>query len=191
MDKTATQANPLLAQMNDIALPAEVSSWPPAPWVWSLALVLLVALALGLWLIIKARAARRQRIKPRDEALALLSTLEPGSTSFALDLSALLKRVALSYAPRNQVASLTGAAWVGYLNSHIPGNMPATVQGNTARDFEALADAAYRPAPLSQEEAEALKNLAKFWLEQYPMQQIRGAGTNQPSAAISNKLREA
>ena len=172
MDANASpQANPMLAQMKDIVLPPEVPAWPPAPWVWAVALLLVLILATAIWFWRKRRAARQAWLQPRDEALSLLGSLSPTTEQFALELSALLKRAALSYFPRAKVASLTGAAWTDFLNQRLPGYS----QGN----FSLLQQSAYQPAPMAKADAEALKALAEQWLIALP--QTAKATINQTS----------
>lgn len=172
MDANASpQANPMLAQMKDIVLPPEVPAWPPAPWVWAVALLLVLILAMAIWFWRKRRAARQAWLQPRDEALSLLGSLSPATEQFALELSALLKRAALSYFPRAEVASLTGAAWTDFLNQRLPSN----AQGN----FSLLQRSAYQPAPMAKADAEALKALAEQWLIALP--QTAKATINQTS----------
>lgn len=151
----------MLAQMKDIQLPPEVSAWPPAPWVWPALAILLGILALGFWRWRKYRAEKLALLKPRAEALALLAQLSPTEPGFALALSALLKRVAMRYYPREQIASLTGHAWAEFLATQHP-----TPQGSDV--FHQMAQAAYRQAPLAAVDAEAMKQQAQLWIASIP-----------------------
>ncbi|QYJ73967.1 DUF4381 domain-containing protein [Shewanella sp. FJAT-52076] len=151
----------MLAQMKDIQLPPEVPAWPPAPWVWPVLAILLGLLALGCWRLLKYRAAKQALLKPRVEALALLASLSPTEPAFALALSALLKRVAMSYYPRAQIASLTGDSWAEFLASRYPNKQGFDV-------FQQMAQAAYRQEPLEAKQAEAMKHQAHFWIASLP-----------------------
>jgi len=107
-----------LDRLHDIVAPGPVPLWPPAPgWLFLLALLsvlVLVALVRGF--------AHRQRNRYRREALARLHRLERTShgggrtDEILLGLAELLKRVAVTAYPREQVAGLTGAEWFAFLD---------------------------------------------------------------------------
>ncbi len=106
-------AEPLrLADLHDIVLPPAPPLWPPAPGVWVL---------LGLTLVLGFSAWRHYRSRRRRNAYrrAGLAALEGART--ARDVSVVLKRVALAAWPREQVASLYGRDWIGFLNAHCRG----------------------------------------------------------------------
>ena len=103
--------------LRDIHLPPAIDGWPPAPGWWLLALLLIVsALALLGWL------KRPPRRKPLKAARAALKTLDADfqvhhdSQRLAQALSTLLRRTAISLFPREQVAGLTGDAWLAWLD---------------------------------------------------------------------------
>ncbi len=92
--------------------------------------------------------------------MTLLCNLSPASGKFAIELSALLKRASLSYFPRSEVASLTGEAWIQFLNQRLP----EKAQGN----FTILSTFAYTSKPLAPNDAIELKALAIEWLTHLP-----------------------
>ncbi len=105
---------PSLPPLHDILQPEGVPVWPPGPGVW-IALALLVVTAgtvlYGIW----------QRGRLRRGALRELTALrqrcgDGEADRFALGVSTLLRRVALSRFPRQQVASLFGGAWLQFLD---------------------------------------------------------------------------
>ncbi len=134
------QADPL-ARLRDIHQPGMIETWPPAPGWWILAGLALVALiALVTWLFLHWRRNRYRR-----EALKELAALEGhwqangDDAAYLQALQKLLKRVALTAFPREQVASLTGEAWLQFLDN-----------STNSHDFsigeaEALIDGNYRP----------------------------------------------
>ncbi len=110
--------------LKDIHLPEPISWWPPALGWW-----LLLALILGViafiflvrWLYLRYR-------KPAwyYDAKQLLQTIEyqyktQADANVCLrELSMLLRRVSLSHDPDPLVASLTGKAWLRYLDKILP-----------------------------------------------------------------------
>ncbi|MCV9965225.1 DUF4381 domain-containing protein [Pararhizobium sp. BT-229] len=109
-----------LRSLKDIAVPQPVS-WMPQTWGWALLAILLLAAATAvfiLWL-------RRYRANAyRREALGLLDGIEqdlqnPATREQAIhQLAEVLKRAALAGCGRTEVASLSGAAWVRFLDDH-------------------------------------------------------------------------
>ncbi|OWV82911.1 hypothetical protein ATY81_13560 [Rhizobium sp. R72] len=124
MEPAGTSLDPMtetaLRSLKDIAVPPPVS-WMPQTWGWAVLaaiLTLILATAFLLWLRhYRANAYRR-------EALTLLAGVEAKirnpetRQSGVRDLAILLKRVALAGWPRDDVASLAGAAWVKFLEVH-------------------------------------------------------------------------
>lgn len=148
-----------LAQLKDIHLPAAISWWPPAPgWIIILASLLFLAVGIiyGFVLYYRHRQARRQ-------ALRLLLTYQQEyrsgvpSQMISVKVSELLRRVALVYYPRKQVASLQGEAWLDFLNA-----TGKNVDFYTVR--ESLLSLPYQE---NQEvNLKPLLNLAQVWIKQ-------------------------
>lgn len=155
------QATDPLAGLRDIHLPGMIEPWPPAPGWWLLALLAALAvIALCVWLLGRWRANRYRR-----EALAELASLlndwqEHGDNlAYLAALQRLLKRVALSSFPRENVASLTGEAWVQFLD-----------QSTASHDFsmvetEALIDGNYRQD--LEIDVATLQNIARLWIQKH------------------------
>jgi len=103
-------------QLRDIHLPPPPDFWPPAPGWWLLTAILLLLLAWALFLAWrKARLVRTQR-----RLLSLLDELErtgKHEPRQLAQLSILLRRIALMHYPRQEVAGLTGEAWLHFLDS--------------------------------------------------------------------------
>ena len=107
-----------LAQLRDIHLPEAIGWWPIAPG-WYILAVLLIMMVSALVFFL-----RRHYLQGRVKRQALREWVmyhqeyqqEQHSQISAAKLSELLKRVALMYFPRNEVASLQGDAWIVFLN---------------------------------------------------------------------------
>lgn len=100
-----------LSRLHDIVAPPPVSWWPPAPGWDIVGAAILILLIWSAWHLIvwwRKNAYRR-------EALTLLRVL-PVDSSGLLQVDEILKRVALSAFPREQVASLSGVAWLEFLD---------------------------------------------------------------------------
>ena len=106
-----------MLQLRDIHLPGAPAFWPPAPGWWIVAAIILALLA---WLTIVA--LRRYRIRQqRQRVLRALAKLEQElaserSPEALAQMSVLLRRLALLKFPRQQVAALTGNAWLRFLD---------------------------------------------------------------------------
>lgn len=103
------------ASLRAIHLPAEVSWFPPAPGWWGVLVLLMAVVAAGVWLWLRYR---RQAF--RREALKLLAGLEQRNDLPPLQLldeiSALLKRVAITVHGREAVAGYSGERWLRFLD---------------------------------------------------------------------------
>lgn len=107
----------LLQQLLDIKQAEVIFWWPLAPGWWLLILLLLLLVPSGVFFFI-------QRYKPvRREALTELLRLEHSYLSahdkaqFAMDISILLRRVALAKYEQQLVAGLSGKKWLGFLDT--------------------------------------------------------------------------
>lgn len=104
--------------LRDLHLPEAVGWWPPAPGWWALAALLAAGLVLLLRRYLKARAyaaARRQALANLG-ALTAEFDRHGDAVRLCAELSALLRRTMLAYAPRSEVAGLTGEAWLEWLD---------------------------------------------------------------------------
>lgn len=110
--------DPTQIPLRDLHLPDPIGWWPLAPGWW-----LLIATAfLGLCYLARLGWLRWRRNRLRRVALRELTALtrdyEQGAelVTLSIRLSELLRRAMLAYAPRREVAGLTGAAWLGWLD---------------------------------------------------------------------------
>lgn len=110
--------NPEQIPLRDLHLPEAIGWWPLAPGWWVLLALLAAGLALAAWSLIR----RYRRNAARRLALAELARLrkryegDGDLAGFAVAVSALLRRAMLAYAPRHEVAGLTGTAWLEWLD---------------------------------------------------------------------------
>ena len=123
MNPVPTNPADPLAALRDIHGPPAPDFWPPAPG-W----IALAGLGIVLGLAAAAVAVRRWRAgRFRRDALANLRSLRArhaagaADTEIAMELSALIRRVALARRPREEVAGLTGDRWLAWLESTLPG----------------------------------------------------------------------
>ena len=113
--------NPPL-ELRDIHLPPEPSWWPPAPGWWLLALLVLLAIVFAARWALRRWRARRRRQALQAEFEQVLRQIDPHARLAAL--SALLRRAARTRDPA--AASLTGEAWLAFLDQSAPGDAPFT-----------------------------------------------------------------
>ena len=158
-----------LQNLNDIVLPVTVGWWPLAPGWYFLIGLFLIALA---WLSYRS-LQRWIKNRYRRAALTELQLLADDTQSAEKrdsslrQLPALLKRTALSAYPRNQVASLSGDDWYGFLNSQV--RKPAF----TGPTISLLDHLAYSTGDLTSVDAQAtavLFDSIKHWLRYHDPQ---------------------
>jgi hypothetical protein len=136
-----------LSNLRDLALPPEVPLWPPAPGWWIVA-----AAGLAAVVILSAAALARYRANAyRREALRQLDAVDSEG------ISTVLKRTALAAWPREQVATLTGSAWLAFLDR--TARTTAFTSG-AGRHIEALAFGGAVDGP----SADAARAAAKTWV---------------------------
>lgn len=108
--------NASLSDLKDIQLPADISVWPPAPG-WTLLLLVLLTAGLGLWLLTHPKYTRyKQRRTALKKLRDIQATLDTDPQVAAQALSVLVRQCALIAYPRQDVASLTGTAWLTFLD---------------------------------------------------------------------------
>lgn len=110
--------DPTQIPLRDLHLPEMIGWWPLAPGWWFL-IVLAVA---GLGYLLYQSFAKWRRNALRRVALRELARIQADfkqgvdETSLAIELSELLRRTMLAYAPRTEVAGLTGPSWLEWLD---------------------------------------------------------------------------
>ena len=110
--------DPQQIPLRDLHLPEMIGWWPLAPGWWFL-IALVVA---GLGYLLYQSFAKWRRSAARRIALKELARIQNDykygvdEISLAIELSELLRRTMLAYAPRNEVAGLTGESWLQWLD---------------------------------------------------------------------------
>ena len=104
--------------LRDLHLPDAIGWWPLAPGWWAIIAVAAVTIAYVSWRWYRAW----QFNSPRRHALRELARFEAeylehrDPVALGKQLSELLRRGMLAYAPREEVAGLTGDAWLRWLD---------------------------------------------------------------------------
>ncbi len=143
--------------LRDIHLPQSIGWWPPAIGWWLLAV--LIPLLCFLIFYLYKRITRKTAIKTAKKLLDKIkkdSSLDNMHKLIAL--SELLRRVAISISPREQVASLTGKAWLKYLDSTILGTPFSKLPGAL------LANSHYQKTAPTDSELMQLMKICENWL---------------------------
>lgn len=106
--------------LRDIHIPEAIGWWPPAIGWWLL--MVLMPLLLGLLLWLHKRLTRKTALKTARKMLKTLKN-DPSMDDLTkiAELSALLRRVAISIDTRAEVAGLTGQNWLRYLDGSVKG----------------------------------------------------------------------
>ena len=110
--------DPTQIPLRDLHLPAAIGWWPLAPGWWILIALLLCGLAYVLhraWLRFRYNRPRRAALK---KLFGVRGAFEYGAdpVEIATEVSEILRRAMLAYAPRGHVAGLTGSRWLEWLD---------------------------------------------------------------------------
>lgn len=104
--------------IRDLHLPEMISWWPLAPGWWFVIGVVVIGLAVLLrrYLNTRARGAVRRYALKRLNELLIGYEKHRNVVTFGAQVSELLRRTMLAYAPRDDVAGLTGEDWLAWLD---------------------------------------------------------------------------
>lgn len=122
------EANPL-AKLNDIITTSLSGHWPLS----TAATLLIAALIAGVFALLYAGIKGWRRRAPVRAAQSELLAL-PDQVEIA-ELSTLIKRCALAYYPRSDIASLAGKEWDLWLSHHQSREQQLSWQGLSARQY--------------------------------------------------------
>ena len=114
--------DPSQLPLRDLHLPDPIGWWPLAPGWW--VIIVLALFGLG-WLIRKAWRQHRfnapRRFAMRELERAEAAFLQHGNAvTLGRQVSELLRRAMLAYAPRHEVGGLTGESWLRWLDRDLP-----------------------------------------------------------------------
>lgn len=104
--------------LRELHLPEMIGWWPLAPGWWILIGLALLAVGLMLRRYLKRRAcgaARRHALRQLNDLLTQYEA-HRNAVAFGAQVSALLRRTMLAYAPREDIAGLTGDDWLAWLD---------------------------------------------------------------------------
>ncbi|MEQ1740638.1 MAG: DUF4381 domain-containing protein [Methyloglobulus sp.] len=143
--------------LRDIHLPEAIGWWPPAIGWWLLAILIPLLVALVYWLY--KRITRKTAIKAAKKLLLQIKQDQQRDNSQKLkDLSALIRRVAISKTARTECAGLIGENWLEFLDRSVKGSPFTEGAGRL------LADAPYRNSQPTEQEIIQLTSLCEEWL---------------------------
>ncbi|WP_411728283.1 DUF4381 domain-containing protein [Methyloglobulus sp.] len=143
--------------LRDIHLPEAIGWWPPALGWWLLAILILLVIGLLFWLY--KHLTRKTAVKAAKKLLLEIKQDTQRENSQKLkDLSALLRRVAISTTTRNECAGLTGQQWLEFLDRSKKGSSFTEGAG------QLLANAPYQKSPPTDQEISQLTSLCEDWL---------------------------
>jgi Ca-activated chloride channel family protein len=148
-----------VAGLIDIPLPHAVSLWP-ATWPLRIVIALvLVALAVTGWRAVRAFIANRYRREALKELSRITGASQVSAASTADALAVLVRRTALAVFPREQIAPLSGAAWLAFLDRSYGGEDFSRGAGRL------LESAAYDPRPVTAADVASLTGLVRRWID--------------------------
>ncbi len=155
--------DPSTLPLRDIHLPEPISWWPPAMGWWIVALLILLTIAASIWLI--KRLIRKTAVKSAKKLLLKIQqNTHLDDHAKLAQISILIRRTAISIFPRAQVASLTGNAWLEFLDNSMQDTQFRLGIGKI------LGDGPYRQQPAAID-LDALYSLCLHWLKTVKGQQ--------------------
>jgi hypothetical protein len=146
--------------LRDIHLPEPVSWWPPAPGWWLIIVLLMFVVVLAV--ILRHRHLRKAQQRAARSALHEIGEAYRRSGDAQMltrQLSVWLRRVVMTQYPRQQVAGLTGAAWLRLLDRTLPGD-----------EFQTGVGQVFLEAPYSLDvrvDGPALLRLCERWMHRF------------------------
>lgn len=129
--------------LRDIHLPTPISWWPPAPGWWLLlGVLMLAAVLLYRWRQRLRRPPFKKQALQQVQQLVQSYPLHDDARRYWMEVSILLRRLAISRFPQREVAGLCGSAWIEFLDSIL-----LQSQNTTALRFSGLIGESLLAAP--------------------------------------------
>lgn len=146
----------LIEQLHEVPAPPPVSMWPQT-WGWLVIGIILLGLA-GYYAWRRYRHYRANAY--RREALTALAA----AGNDAATIATIVRRTALSAYPRDEVAALSGDAWVDFLASH--SGKQTGKQGFDQKQWQLLVSSPYcRPDRITSDTD--FNALARQWVQSH------------------------
>jgi len=150
---------PPLDQLRALHAPEAISWWPPAPGWWGLlAIILLIIISLLAFKNYRSRTQWRREAMAEWHTIKMFQDDPQRQHEIISRLSILLRRVAITRFPQQDVAALTGDDWLRFLDQPMGIQVP----------FQQGAGALLITAPYQQDpkiDSKALLMLCKDWLK--------------------------
>lgn len=109
---------PVNLELRDIHLPEPISWWPPALGWWLIAgSILFIIVAVFLFRYYQKKQALKKQVLAEFEIICTQYQQDKNDLSLLQSISTLLRRACISFYPRSEAASLTGDAWLDFLDS--------------------------------------------------------------------------
>lgn len=150
-----------LAELRDIHLPAAPELWPPAPGWWLLGLILAGLCFYGIYLLIQLWRKNAYRRQALIELERIFEQSTHSESQLLADINELLKRVALSRFPREEVAQLSGESWVAFLDTRVK------TQDFSMGAGQVLMDGPYTAAPKTPTDITELQRITRHWIQHH------------------------
>lgn len=143
--------------LKDIHLPDPVGWWPPAVG-WWLLLIMIPLFAALIWWLYK-RVTRQTALKSAAQLLGEIREGEATELQQLQQLSAWFRRVAMTVSGRENIAGLTGDAWLAELDRSVEGRPFSEGVGRC------LVEGLYRKEGAEGIDIPALIALCEVWLK--------------------------
>ena len=121
--------DPTQIPLRDLHLPEAIGWWPLAPGWWFVIAVVLIGLGflLRYGLRVHSKSAARRYAQMELNRIVQEFAQQKNAVAFGASISELLRRTMLAYAPRQDVAGLTGEEWLAWLDQGLA--QPVFVNG--------------------------------------------------------------
>tara|TARA_R110000868_G_scaffold10639_4_gene51647 strand:- start:49426 stop:49887 length:462 start_codon:yes stop_codon:yes gene_type:complete len=143
--------------IKDIHVPPPIAMWPTSPGWYILLALVIIAVAVGGYFLL--RYLRKKRFRK----LVLRRFDQLRQQADLIELSVLLKRIAIHRFSRAEVAGLQNQSWIDFLQNSLPKKSPVLFKGDIA---ELLITAPYQRKESIDKAATAKVFIAaKIWVE--------------------------